>query len=419
MVTSATGPYFLRDIDCSGHTKDAHFQFQILKDAIEEVGPQNVVQVVTNVAHVCKAVGKIIEAAYRHIWWTPCCVHAMNNALKDMGKIQRIKSTVSDARDVQMFMCNHHTSHALFRTSSKKEFLKLVETRYASHFILLERMLELQEPLQLMVMTTKWNRWPESKTQQGLRVKEVVKNDLFWTDAKYIVSIIAPIFTIIRFGDSNAPSLGEVYECIDSMLGQMKVVVREKDPTLQFYNEHIRPIIHRRWEKLNTPLHMAAYALNLKWYVPRPGRVTPIEDPEVKDGFISAIDKMYVPTEASQIRIEWTKFATLWGYLEAAKIDLEIMSQEDLKLWWTIHGPKSSITTLAITFLSQVSSSFAAERNWSTYSSIHSVKRNMLTSRRAEKLVAVHSVLHLIDRNTSTYKESPAAKWDVEPEEPA
>ena len=59
----------------------------MLREAIKEVGPQNVVRVVTDATHVCKAAGRLVEAAYRHIWWTLCCVHAMNNALKDMGKI--------------------------------------------------------------------------------------------------------------------------------------------------------------------------------------------------------------------------------------------------------------------------------------------------------------------------------------------
>jgi hypothetical protein len=36
---------------------------------------------------------------------------------------------------------------------------------------------------------------------------------------------------------------------------------------------------------MNTPLHIAAYALNPKLYVARPGRVLPIEDLEVKKGF--------------------------------------------------------------------------------------------------------------------------------------
>ena len=86
------------------------------------------------------------------------------------------------------------------------------------------------------------------------------------------------MFQVIRYGDADSPSLGEVDECIDSMLGQMRADVCERDPTLAFYTKHIEPIIHRRWEKLNTRLHMAAYALNPKWYIPRPSRVTPLHD---------------------------------------------------------------------------------------------------------------------------------------------
>lgn len=178
MVTCTKGPYFLK-ANCSGHRKDVDFQYHVLKDAIEEVGPQNVVQVVTNATHVCKAAGRLVEATYRHILWTPRCVHAMNNALKDMGKIDWIRQVVNDGREVQMFICNHHTPHALFRSFAKKQFLKPVETKYASYYILLERMIELQEPLQLMVMTLEWNQWPKSKTEQGKRVKETVKSDQF------------------------------------------------------------------------------------------------------------------------------------------------------------------------------------------------------------------------------------------------
>lgn len=155
---------------------------------------------------------------------------------------------------------------------------------------------------------------------------------------------------------------------------------------------------------------MVAYTLNPKWYVQRLDRITPIEDVEVKEGFMKAIDKMYDPIEANLLCIEWKKSSTLWGYLEVAKIDLETMSQDDPKLWWTMHGPRSLITTLAICLLSQVSSSSTAKRNWSTYSFIHFIKRNMLTSRREKKLVTMHSALHLIDCNTNTNKESLATQ---------
>ena len=88
IVTSLASSYFLTVVDCLGEKKDAEFQFTILRDAIEEVGSTSVVQVIIDSTFVCKSIGLMIEGAYRHIFWTPCCVHSLNNALKGMGKIE-------------------------------------------------------------------------------------------------------------------------------------------------------------------------------------------------------------------------------------------------------------------------------------------------------------------------------------------
>ena len=55
------GAMFLKVVYCSGIEKDASFISSILIDAIESVGPQNVVQVITDNAQVCKVVGLIVE----------------------------------------------------------------------------------------------------------------------------------------------------------------------------------------------------------------------------------------------------------------------------------------------------------------------------------------------------------------------
>jgi hypothetical protein len=56
---------------------------------------------------------------------------------------------------------------------------------------------------------------------------------------------------------------------------------------------------------MNTPLQVAAYALNLKWSVARLGRILPIEDPEIKKGFRVAIAKMYNAEEWRTLRRHW------------------------------------------------------------------------------------------------------------------
>jgi hypothetical protein len=62
-------------------------------------------------------------------------------------------------------------------------------------------------------------------------------------------------------------------------------IICHMDPSLELFNE-LQKLIEKRRNKLNTPLHMATYALNPKWYVEREGKVSSIHDLEVKKGFI-------------------------------------------------------------------------------------------------------------------------------------
>jgi hypothetical protein len=62
LAVNPKGVKFIDAVDTSGHTKDAQYIASILIEAIEEVGPDNVVQVVTDTPNVCKAAGRIVEA---------------------------------------------------------------------------------------------------------------------------------------------------------------------------------------------------------------------------------------------------------------------------------------------------------------------------------------------------------------------
>ncbi|KAG6536871.1 hypothetical protein ZIOFF_001947 [Zingiber officinale] len=62
MIVCESGPMFLKVINCEGEYKDKAFISKLLINAINEVGHQNVVQLVTDSAPVCKAVGLLVEA---------------------------------------------------------------------------------------------------------------------------------------------------------------------------------------------------------------------------------------------------------------------------------------------------------------------------------------------------------------------
>ncbi|XP_027363123.1 uncharacterized protein LOC113870830 [Abrus precatorius] len=90
MAVSEGGPIFLKAVDGSKVYKDKHYMASIIKDVINEVGPKNVVQIITDNALVCKAAGMLIEAEFHHVFWTPCVVHTLNLALKNICAARNI-----------------------------------------------------------------------------------------------------------------------------------------------------------------------------------------------------------------------------------------------------------------------------------------------------------------------------------------
>ena len=120
---------------------------------------------------------------------------------------------------------------------------------------------------------------------------------------------------MIWFADTDRTVIGEVYEQMDNMLGQIKDIVEPKDAILY---DHIHKLVVKRWDNLNVPLHALAYVLTPKYYSsswlaqPAPGggeRRKPHTDPEVQNGYMLALDKL-VPDEeeCAQVRTELSKY---------------------------------------------------------------------------------------------------------------
>ncbi|KAL3742587.1 hypothetical protein ACJRO7_017975 [Eucalyptus globulus] len=86
----------------------------------------------------------------------------------------------------------------------------------------------------------------------------------------------------------------------------------------------------------------------------------------------------------------------------------------DPKAWWVNHGACAPmLQSIALKLLAQPSSSSCAERNWSTYSFVHSARRNKMTPKRAEDLVFIHSNLRLLSRKSPQYAEGETKMWDI------
>jgi hypothetical protein len=84
------------------------------------------------------------------------------------------------------------------------------------------------------------------------------------------------------------------------------------------------------------------------------------------------------------------------------------------KEWWLFYGASTPrLQQLALKLLGQPCSSSCCERNWSTYSFIHSIRRNKITPQRAQDLVYIHTNLRLLSRRSDAYKQGRSRMWDI------
>jgi hypothetical protein len=199
-----------------------------LKEVIEEVGAEHVVQVITDNAANCRAAGLMIEAKYKNIYWTPCIVHTLNLALKDICDpkdfagdnevLWFIREIANEALFIKNYIMNHGTRLSMFSEFSKLKFLQIAEIRFASIVIMLKRFLDIKDALVQMVVHQNWAAYREDNTDRAQRVKELILNDVWWDKLNYIVSFMLPIYSMIRVADTDKPCLHLIYEMWDDII---------------------------------------------------------------------------------------------------------------------------------------------------------------------------------------------------------
>ncbi|TXG72452.1 hypothetical protein EZV62_001031 [Acer yangbiense] len=272
MVVCESGPMFLKAINCEGKYKDKHFISNMLIESIREIGPQNVVQVITNNTSACKAAGLLVEAKYRHIFWTPCVVHTLNLALKNIcspsthprhddvieqcGWITKISS---NAWFIKLFIMNHSMRLAMFNDHSKLKLLSIADTHFTSTIVILKRFKQIKQDLEQMVISEKWDVYKEEDVEKARAVKKKVLDEYFWVDIDYILDFTFPIYEMLRMANTDTPCLHLVYEWWVSMIEKVKLAIFRKEQKQLHEESKFFDVVHgilvEQWTKSSTPLH--------------------------------------------------------------------------------------------------------------------------------------------------------------------
>ncbi|KAJ7959967.1 Dimer_Tnp_hAT domain-containing protein [Quillaja saponaria] len=320
----------------------------------------------------------LVQAEYPHIFWTPCAVHTLNLALKNICAAKNTErneivynecwwiTMVSDeAKIIKDFIMNHAMRLAIFNEFVPLKLLAVAETRFASTIVMLKRFKLIKHGLQSMVISDKWNAYRKDSVGIAQTVKEIILNDLWWDKVDYILSFTGPIYDMLRLCDTDKPTLHLVY-----------------------YSK--------------------------QWLEGLPNRVPPHKDVEISAERNKCFLKYFpIAEERRFVNIEFARFLGCMDVF-ASFDSLQDRWDLDPKMWWLVYGSSASLLqNIALKLLGQPCSSSCCERNWSTYSFIHSMRRNKITPQRAKDLVYVHTNLRLLSRKNESYNKGETKMWDI------
>ena len=121
--------------------------YEVIRAAIMSVGPEHVVQVVTDNATNCMEMGRLLESEFPYIVHTPCAAHGIDLLMGDIGALPWVHRVTTLAMYLVTFVTRKRRVLAMFRTFSHLDLRKPAPTRFAFDLVVIDRLLRVRPQL--------------------------------------------------------------------------------------------------------------------------------------------------------------------------------------------------------------------------------------------------------------------------------
>uniref|UniRef100_A0A1D1ZDT6 Anhydro-N-acetylmuramic acid kinase n=1 Tax=Anthurium amnicola TaxID=1678845 RepID=A0A1D1ZDT6_9ARAE len=395
LVSCPRGTFFVSSIDASEIVEDATDLFKLLDKIVEEVGEENIVQVVTESSVNFKAAGKMLEEKRKNLFWTPCAVNCIDGVLEDFVKIKLVGDCINKGQKITRFIYNHAWLLNLLKKefTAGRELLRPAVTRTAASFVTLQNLLEHKTQLKIMFQSIKWSSSQFAKSDDGKEVEKIVQNSTFWKRMQYVKKSVDPILQVLLKVDSDK---GLSMPFIYNDMHKARLAIKEIHGNEERKYGPFWTAIENHWNSLfHHPLYVAAYFLNPSFRY----RADFLALPEVIRGLNDCIVRLE-PDNGRRISasMQISDFVSAKDDF-GTELAISTRTELDPAAWWQQHGINClELQRIAIRILSQTCSSFGCEHTWSAFDQIHSKRRNRLAQKKFSDLTYVHYNLRLKER---------------------
>ena len=395
MLVSPAGELFLGSVDTTGKEKTAEYMASIMDKFIDQVGPHNIVQVCTDNASSMLKASQIVTQKYPHIYIQGCAAHAMDLLLEDWGKATWVKEAVRKAKYLVKFVRNRQMPLAVFRKHEAKFNLLLPgQTRFASNFIMVDRLLKVRAALEQSVVDPDWlayvtklrdSRKDKARTLSRT-VKKLVQDDHFWERCTNFREMVAPVVYALREFDAKEPCMGKGLHILRNLEKHVLALRNEPFNLATDLADVAERDFYTRKRMITTDLHSAGALLNP--YLLHDKDLA--DDADAITACKRVLGKLCTPENYPDVVNEFIAFR----HKTPPFHDMLDPKQQKCSphAWWDFEGACGKfLAPIAKRILAQTLSSSSCERNWSSYSFVHNKVRNRLLPQRANDLVYVYT----------------------------
>ncbi|XP_010248064.1 PREDICTED: uncharacterized protein LOC104590993, partial [Nelumbo nucifera] len=244
---------FHKSINASSDRHNAWYLFSLMNAVVDEVGAENVVQVVTDNGSAYKAAGRMLKRKRKHLYWTPYPAHCLDLMLEDIAKLSMVSRVIERGKTITNFIYNYSIVLNLMRSfTNNRELIRLGPTRFATHYIALKSLNSQNTALRRMIDADEWKSLPQARTKRGEEVKKIINDNNFWKLVQQYALMTEPLVKMLRIVDGEKrTTMGIIYEAMH----RVKKMIEDKFPNS---NKHILYIINKRWNaQLVQHLHKA------------------------------------------------------------------------------------------------------------------------------------------------------------------
>jgi len=212
--------------------------------------------------------------------------------LKDIGKLPLIKKTIQRGVSLVGFIYNHSSSLSLLRQfTNKRELVRHAVIRFATSYLLLQRLYQEKGKLRKMFTSDEWSNNKLSKEAKRKEATKIVLMPSFWNHVVFTLKVMAPLVHVLRLVDGERKAaMGYIYEAME----KVKETIMKSFNNKESKYSDIFTIIDNKWTcQLYRPLHAASHFLNPEFYYSNPDMEFDIE---ITNGLYDCIRRL-VPTK--------------------------------------------------------------------------------------------------------------------------